>query len=272
MKRKTPSEILLPIPSVGATENIMILASSIPGTTRIINAAREPEIVDLQNFMASAGISVRGAGSPVVEIDGSGRTPASSPEITISGDRIAAATYLCAAGLSGGKVTMRGCNPEHLKSIIDLLSTSGCIINETKNDITLDAPSRLMALGYIRTGVFPAFPTDAGPLMISCMAAAEGETVFEETIFQNRFRHVPELVKMGAEISIKGRYARCTGVSKLSGTRVYASDLRGGAALVLAALSAEGVSEVYNCEFIDRGYEKFDNVLQSIGADVRRFN
>jgi UDP-N-acetylglucosamine 1-carboxyvinyltransferase len=270
MRRRAPAEILLPIPSVGATENIMLLASSIPGTTRIVNAAREPEIVDLQNFMLSAGISVRGAGSPVVEIDGSSKTPNTSPEITVSGDRIAAATYLCAAAISGGRVTLRGCNPEHVKSVSELLTASGCLIRETKTELALCAPPRLSALGYIRTGVYPAFPTDAGPIMISCMAAADGETMFEETIFQNRYRHVPELIKMGAEIKVNGRYARCTGVPGFYGAKVHASDLRGGAALVLAALAAEGTSEIQNSEHIDRGYEKFDSVLQSLGADVVR--
>jgi len=270
MRRRTPAEILLPIPSVGATENIMLLASSIPGTTCIVNAAREPEIVDLGNFMNAAGINVRGAGTPVVEIDGSHKSPSTDTETTVSGDRIAAATYLCAAALTGGKIALRGCLPEHIKSITGRLSSSGCVICESENEITLTAPRRLSALGYLKTGVYPGFPTDAGPIMMSCMTTADGETLFEETIFQNRFRHVPELVKMGAEIKVNGRYAQCTGVMRLSGARVYASDLRGGAALVLAALSADGISEIYNSEYIDRGYEKIDTVLKSLGADIKK--
>lgn len=273
-QNKKGTEIILSIPSVGATENIMMFATSCKGRTVIINAAREPEIVGLQEYLNSAGFKVSGAGSPVISIEGepAART---NPYITheVIPDRIAAATWLCAVAAAGGEIEITNVNPGHMDAVISCIRETGCSLEISGGKIKISCLKRPAAIGrMIRTGPYPCFPTDVQPLLCVPMAIADGRTIFEENVFEYRFRHIPELNKMGANITVTGKYAICNGVPYLRGTFVTACDLRGGAALVIAGLAAEGETIVRNPSYIDRGYCRIEETLSSLGAEIERIS
>ena len=261
--------IVLPFPSVGATENIMLLAVKGRGVTTIYNAAREPEIVDLQNFLNSMGARVFGAGTGTITVYAVSRL--SDSEYTVMPDRIEASTFLCASATSGGKLYIDGVNPEHIRSVINILTAGGAKVAEYANSLFIVCPSRLKCPEYVCTRPYPGFPTDVQSLMMSVMSCSVGEGMIIENIFENRFGHAYELSKMGAHIDISGRCAFVHG-SSLAGGEVTARDLRSGAALVVAALAAEGETVVDKAEYIDRGYDNLEQKLRNLGVDIERVN
>lgn len=261
--------IHLDFPSVGATENIMLAACVAEGTTVITNAAREPEIVDLENFLNKMGAKISGAGSDVIRIDGVRRLY--GVEHTIIPDRIAGATYLLAAAITGGDIILRNTNPQHMGAITNALKEMGCKIYSEKNRVILSvAGRRLRSAGKLQTMPYPGFPTDIQSPFMALSSVSEGTGIFVENIFENRYQHIEELVRMGADIRVDARVAVVCGVERLSGAKVIAKELRGGAALVLAGLAAEGITEVENIKYIDRGYEEIEKYLGICGADIRR--
>lgn len=260
------TEIQLDYPSVGATENIMLAAVLAKGETIIRNAAREPEIVDLQGFLNAMGAKVRGSGNHTIRIEGVKKL--NDCRYKVITDRIAAGTYMAAVAATGGEITLENVIIEHLHPVIDKLKESGCFIRINHNNIYMTAPERLKAVDLIRTLPYPGFPTDAQPQMMAAMCTALGTSIFVETIFENRYRHIDELIKLGADIKVDGRIAVVKGVPGLSGASVMAKDLRGGASLVLAGLVAEGITEVEGVEHIDRGYENLGEKLRVLGANI----
>jgi len=260
--------IVFPLPSVGATENAMIAAVCAQGETRIENAAREPEIVDLQNFLRAMGAEVSGAGGSVITVQGGGELHPC--EYTVMGDRIEAATYLSAAAAAGGHIAVTGVEPGHLSTVTSVLAEAGCTVKTGPGGMTLARRGPLRAVRPIRTAPYPGFPTDAQAPLMAAMTAAGGTTLFVENIFESRYRHVAELERMGADIRVEGRVAVVYGGVPLRGSRVSATDLRGGAALVVAALSARGESVVTGGAHIDRGYQDLDVGLRGLGASVWR--
>lgn len=259
-------EIVLSMPSVGATENLMLAACGGTGVTRIVNAAREPEIEDLQNFLRACGARVYGGGTSTVVVEGGQSLHGCT--YRIMPDRIATATYLCAVATAGGEVRLLRARGSHLSTVTALLNEAGCRIREDAEAISLRKDRRLRAVGPVRTAPYPGFPTDAQAVLMAALLTASGSSVFEENIFSSRYRHVDEMTRMGGSIRVSGRVAVVTGVEKLHGARVCASDLRGGAALVIAALGAAGHSEVLGGEHIERGYEDFAGTLRTLGASV----
>ena len=264
-------EINLSLPSVGATENAMIAASRAEGTTIITNAACEPEIWDLARFLNNLGVSITGAGSPTICIIG---TKESRPvEHTVIADRIVTATYLSAAAATRGNVEITGIVPEHISTVTDALKEMGCKIKKGKDSIYIKASKgKLSAIKPVITKPYPGFPTDAQPPVMAACLAAEGTTVFVENIFENRYRHAGELLRMGADIKLEGRVAMVSGVKKLHAAPVAATDLRGGAALVIAALAAEGTTEISAISHIDRGYDDLHTSLRQLGASIDRID
>jgi UDP-N-acetylglucosamine 1-carboxyvinyltransferase len=267
-KNLTGCRINLSLPSVGATENAMLAATSCVGTTVITNAACEPEIWDLQSYLRRLGIRVHGAGTSIVTIEGSGQK--TSTEHWVIPDRIVAATYLASAAASGGKIELTGVCPSHIVTVTDAFAVMGCDIITGTDTILIDAAKPKKAIRPVVTRPYPGFPTDAQPPLMSVSLTAEGTTVFVENIFENRYRHVGELLRMGADIKIEGRVAIVSGVKKLHGAPITSTDLRGGAALIVAALGAEGVTEVSGVHHIDRGYDDIECKLRSLGADIIR--
>ena len=261
-------ELMLILPSVGATENLMLAACGAEGTTVISNAAREPEIVDLQDFLNACGAEVSGAGSTSVTIRGG--KPLHGCEFRCMPDRIVAATYLCACASAGGEVYLRGARERHLATVADALRQAGCTVAGDGEGIACRCRRRLRAVRPVRTAPYPGFPTDAQAVLMAAMLKSRGTTVFEENIFENRYRHVDELTRMGAEIRVAGRVAVVTGVERLSGAAVRCTDLRGGAALCVAALAADGETRIFETAHIDRGYEDIVRDLRALGADVVR--
>lgn len=261
-------EITLSFPSVGATENAMLAAVTAKGVTTITNAAREPEIVDLQQFLQSIGAKVLGAGTSVITVVGS--QPLHDGEHTVIGDRIAAATYLAATAATQGSIHLRGIDYRHLSTVTSVFAEAGCIVSSTPHTISLCCNKPLRAVPPIRTGPYPGFPTDAQAPIMAGLCTAAGSTIFVETIFSSRYRHVDELRRMGADIRTEGQVAILTGVDHLHSASVCAHDLRGGAALVVAALSAQGTSTVTGLHHIDRGYDRLEQNLTALGADIKR--
>ena len=260
----------LDFPSVGATENLMMLAASLDGVTEIKNAAREPEIVDLQNFMQAQGIQAEGAGSSTVRVTG-GIKYKQKVNYNIMPDRIAAGTILCATAATHGKTELHGVDPDDLSAVCSKLSEIGCKISVKCDTIFIDATdTALCAPQIIETMPYPGFPTDMQAPMLALCTVACGTSVFCESIYENRYRHAAELRRMGADITICGRTAVVRG-GTLHGATVSAEDLRGGAALVIAGLAADGTTVVENADrFIDRGYESIENTLSALGADIKR--
>ena len=263
------AKIVLSFPSVGATENILLAAVTAKGTTELHNAAREPEIADLANYLNECGAKINGAGESVIEIEGTERL--SPCEHSVIPDRIVAGTYLCAALITNGEMILTHCCPEHTNGFLQILEAMGArIYTYGGGKMYISGKKRNLAPPTIRTMPYPGFPTDIqAPFMPLC-TTAQGTSVFVETIFENRFRHVPELVRLGASIKTEGRVCVVQGVQRLSGAKVRAAELRGGAALVVAALAAEGMSEITGLQYIDRGYENIEGALRSVGADIKR--
>lgn len=262
------ADIHLDFPSVGATENIMLAACMAEGTTTIENAAREPEISDLECFLNKMGAKISGAGSNLIRIEG--RKKLYGVEHTIIPDRIAAGTYLVFAAITKGQLVLDGADPSHMSAILNTLSDMGCRIYREKSRVAIVCDRCTKAANTIKTQPYPGFPTDIQSPFMSLCAVSEGTSIFVENIFENRFRHVDELIRMGADIRTDGRCAAVIGVKGLTGAHVVAQELRGGAALVAAALSADGESVVDNIHFIDRGYENIEKNLARCGADILR--
>jgi UDP-N-acetylglucosamine 1-carboxyvinyltransferase len=265
------AHIALTQSTVTGTENLMMAATLAEGATVIENAACEPEVMDLADFLNRRGARVRGAGTPRVMVEGvSELRPA---DHSVMPDRIEAATYLAAAAITGGDVMVRGAVPEHLKAVTEKLRQTGCRITETLEGIRLQMPDR--SSGRLRsvditTQPYPGFPTDMQAQMMALMSVADGLSVITETVFENRFTHVAELQRMGAQISIEGGHAIVRGVRPLSGAPVMASDLRASAGLVLAGLAAEGETRISRVYHLDRGYERLEEKLAGLGARIRR--
>lgn len=260
------AEITLNFPSVGATENIILAAVTAQGETVIHGAAKEPEISDLADFLNSAGARINGCGSDTVRIRGVEKL--GGAEHTIIPDRIAAATYMACAAVTGGNITIKNVMPPHMSSIFWLFNESGCKIGINGKSITLVSPERLSRVPTVRSLVYPGFPTDAGPIAAALLCKAEGTSVFVENIFENRFRYVDELKRFGAKIKTEGKIAVIEGVDNLSAADCKATDLRGGAALVIAALAANGKSKIGEIRHIERGYEDITGNLKQLGADI----
>jgi len=259
----------LAFPSVGATENSMIAACAASGTTTITNAAMEPEIRDLADYLGKLGANIKGAGTSIIVVEG-GRPDGFYTEHRVIPDRIVASTYLAAAASSGGTVDVTDIVPGDLRAVTDAFSEMGCRLKVYSDSISIDASNGLKAPRPITTRPYPGFPTDAQPMVLAACTLAKGTAVFVETIFENRYRHVEELRRMGADIKVDGRVAMVSGVDRLFGASVVAGDLRGGAALVTAALAAEGMTEVSGVKHIDRGYDGLAESLRSLGADIVR--
>lgn len=260
------TEIILPFPSVGATENAMLAACAARGETRIRGAAREPEIVALQSFLRGLGAEISGAGTDTVRI--SGFCPRSRVCFTLPADRIVGATLACACAACGGNIQLTGCRPRHFSTVLHFLNEAGCDIMLKNDRVRIESPGRLRAVGPVVTAPYPGFPTDAQPLLMAALLRAEGESVFTETIFENRYRQVPALQSLGARILLRGREARVQGVDRLRGVSLEATDLRGGASMILAGLSAEGETLVRDAGHVRRGYEDLDGCLRSLGARI----
>lgn len=261
---------ILSFPSVGTTENLMLAAVLAEGETVISNAAREPEITDLADFLNENGADIKGAGSGTIVINGVKKlTPASEP-YSVMPDRIACATYLSFTAACGGEVMLKKCRPQHLEAVLPFFENAGCCVRSFGSSIYIRSSDRLKMPDSVRTMVYPGFPTDAQPMLMAMLCTAEGTAVFTENIFENRYRHAGGLCRMGADIRTEGKIAVVCGVEKLYGAKVSAPDLRGGAALLCGALSAEGISEITNVEFIDRGYQHIEDDLKKLGADVER--
>ena len=262
------TEISLALPSVGATENAMLAAVCAAGTTTITNAAREPEIVDLQGFLRAIGAKVHGAGSSVITVEGG--VPLHGGSYAVMGDRIVAATYLAAAASAGGTVEVTGVDYRHLSTVSAVLREAGCDVQSGAESIRLRRDGPLQGVRPVRTAPYPGFPTDAQAVVMAALTRGKGCTVFVENIFESRYRHVDELSRMGADIRVEGRVAVVYGVPRLHGAQVRATDLRGGAALAVAALGAEGRSELTGVHHIDRGYQSLEGDLRRLGAEIRR--
>lgn len=263
------AKITLSFPSVGATENILLAAATAKGYTEIHNAAREPEICDLADFLNKMGARISGAGESIITVRGVERLEPA--EHSVMPDRIVAGTYLCAAAITRGELILTGCEPRHMNGFLTVLESMGArIYTYGGGKLYIACKKRLAAPPTIRTMPYPGFPTDIQAPFTALCATADGTSVFVETIFENRFRHIPELVRLGASVKTEGRVCVVEGVKRLSGAKVRAAELRGGAALVIAALAAEGTSEITGLQYIDRGYESIETALRSAGADIRR--
>lgn len=262
------NEIMLDCPSVGATENIMLAAVRAEGTTVIKNAAREPEIEDLQRFLNCMGGKVRGAGSGSIIIEGVEKLKGC--EFLPIPDRIEAGTFLVAAAMCGGEVELNSANAENVSSLLHKLRENGCKIHINNDKIVLENHKRLTSVKSIETQPYPGFPTDLQAQITALCCICRGHSIITENLFETRFKYVPELRKMGADITVINRNAFVRGVDKFRGATVVAHDLRGGAALVLAGLAAEGRSEILDISHIDRGYGSYEYKLRKLGADIVR--
>ena len=261
------AEVVLDFPSVGATENIILAAAKAKGTTLIRNAAKEPEIVDLQNFINRMGGKIRGAGTATVRIDGVRKL--SGTEYTPVSDRIEAGTFLIASAMCGGEIAIKNADADNISSLLHKLCEISCKIS-TKDDKIYIRSGRRLSPKLVETSPYPGFPTDLQAPMTALACICDGSTVIVENLFETRFKHVPELIRMGADVTVRGRSAFVRGVGSLKGADVVAGDLRGGAALTLAAISAEGLSTVTDLSHIDRGYSDFEYKLRGLGARIRR--
>ena len=255
------SHIFLDVVSVGATINIMMAASLAPGRTILENAAREPHVVDVANFLNSMGANIKGAGTDVEKLH---RT-----EYSIIPDQIEAGTFMFAAAATGGDVTVKNVIPKHLEATTAKLEEIGCEVEEFDDAVRVRAPKRLHRT-HVKTLPYPGYPTDMQPQIAVTLALAEGTSIVTESIFENRFKYADELSRMGANIKVEGNSAIIDGVKKLTGARVSAPDLRAGAALVIAGLAADGITVVDDIVYIQRGYENFEDKLRSLGAEIER--
>ncbi len=260
--------VRLPLPSVGATENVMLAAVLAEGVTEIHNAAREPEIVDLAGFLTKCGARISGEGTGLIVIEGVKELHGC--DYSIMPDRIAAATYLCCGAITRGELMLTRTDCRSVGPFLSVLEQMGCSIYSFGEDsLYLNARKKLKAPPTVRTAVHPGFPTDAQPVLMALCSAVEGTTIFVETIFENRYRHAGELARLGAKINVEGRVAVVEGTDKLSGAELMAGDLRGGAAMIVAGLFADGTTKIGNAGYIYRGYEDIEARLRSVGADIR---
>ena len=259
------AKIDLDFPSVGATENTILAACLGDGVTTISNAAREPEIIDLQNFLNKMGAKIKGAGTNIIEITGVKKLK--DVDYNIMSDRIEAGTFLAAGAVTGGNIVINNILPNFIEPIIHKLEEANCKIEIEKKSIKLQAPKRLKAVD-IKTMPYPGFPTDMQSVFATGMITAKGTSVIVENIFENRYKYAQELIRMGAKITVEGRTAIIKGTKKLQGAKVRATDLRGGAAMVIAGLVANGITEVEQIHYILRGYEKFEQKLSKLGAKI----
>lgn len=260
------TEIELPFPSVGATENIMLAACRAEGETVIHGAAQEPEISALGAYLTGLGADIRGAGTDTVYIGA--MKPTGHAVCRICPDRIVAATLCCACAAAGGNIELRGIEPSQFSTVLYFLNQAGCDIIYSAHGVRLISDGRLKAVKTVSTAPYPGFPTDAQPVLMAALLKAEGCSVLVENIFENRYRQAAELMRFGADIAVSGKKAEIWGVSKLHSAAVTATDLRGGAAMLVAGLCAEGESVVFDDGHITRGYERFDACLRSLGAEV----
>ena len=268
-KRMHGARIPLPFPSVGVTENVIMAAVLAEGETVLTNAAREPEIKDLAKYLNHCGARIRGAGEGTVLIEGTDALHGC--EHRVMPDRIAAFTWLCAGAATGGAVCVREAEPSDMESSLSVLEAAGCRIGICGSRIFLDGSGVFRRVRSIRTMPYPGFPTDAQAIVMPVLCFARGTSVIEETIFESRYKHVGELLRMGADIRVSGRTAVITGVPKLYGAAVEAMDLRGGAALAVAAAAAEGESKLTGLSHIDRGYAAFAETFHNLGCRAVRF-
>lgn len=262
-------EFILNFPSVGATENIIMAAVLTLGKTTIINPAKEPEIVDLQDFLNSAGAKISGAGSNIITIEGV-KSLHKNIVYEAMPDRIITGTLLIATAMCGGEIELENVNFQHNQALISKLSKSACQFDLKHDKIKMKASGRLKSFGEVDTAVYPGLPTDLQAPIMALQTISDGACVLLENVFEARFKHVPELIKMGADIKFKNNVCIINGREKLYGAEVKACDLRGGAGLVLAGLASEGYTTVSGIEYIDRGYYKFEEMLSKLGAVVRR--
>ncbi len=262
------ARITLAFPSVGATQNVILAAVLARGDTVLFNAAREPEVADLCRFLNACGAHIVGIGDSVLTIHGVHRLIGC--RYTVMPDRIVAATYLAAAAVSGGDLTLTQTDPSHLTAVLSVFEEAGCCLSVTDQTIRLKAPARLRPLKTVRTMPYPGFPTDAQAPLMAMAAVADGTSLFVENIFDSRYKHVCELMRMGAQIKTEGRAAVVQGVERLSGTEVHCTDLRGGAALIVAAVGAAGTTTIDRLCHLDRGYAALESTLDSVGVRVKR--
>lgn len=262
------ARVILPFPSVGATENIMIASCVAKGTTVITNAAREPEISDLADFLNGCGAKIHGAGDSTIIIDGVKKLTATTH--TVIPDRIAASTYLLAGAITHGRVCIKEIIPAHLGALIPILKQAGCDVSVSNRWICISSPPRLSRVKTVRTMPYPGFPTDVQAPLTAMLSVADGTSVVVENIFECRYKHVSELIRLGAKINVEGRTAVIEGVPYLTGASVVSPDLRGGFALVIAGLAAKGETVISGVEHIDRGYENPEKLLSALGADIKR--
>ena len=255
--------------TVGGTENIVMAAALAKGTTTIINAATEPEVVQLCEMIADAGVKIQGIGTNELTIEGTNRKPLKFKTVNIIPDRIEAGTYLCAGAITNSSITLEKVDPQHIRASIDKLESMGCTFDINDDSITIHPTSPLNPVNLI-TIEYPGFPTDMQAQFMAVAAIAEGESVIEERLFENRFMHVSELNRLGADIWLKGSVSAIKGVDKLYGADVMATDLRASSALVLAALVAEGTTNVRRIYHLDRGYDNLEGKLSALGADIVR--
>lgn len=262
------AHVALSFPSVGATENIMIAASLAEGETVITNAAREPEICDLADYLIKSGAKIKGAGEGTVIIEGV--KTLNSTEHNVIPDRIAATTFMAAVSSTGGNIILNNVIPSHLNSTIPIFKEAGCNLKCFDNKINIISDKKLKPIKIVRTMPYPGFPTDAQAPVMAMTCLAKGTSVFVENIFESRYKHVGELLRMGAKIKVDSRVAVVEGIEMFSGASVKADDLRGGASLIVAGLAAEGFTEISKVNYIDRGYENIETTLNSIGANIKR--
>jgi len=255
--------------TVGGTENIVMAAALAKGTTNIINAAKEPEVVQLCEMIADAGVKIEGIGTNELSIEGTAGKALKFKTIEIIPDRIEAGTYLCAGAITNSTITLNKVNPQHIKASIDKLESMGCTFDISEESITIQPAQKLKPVDLI-TIEYPGFPTDMQAQLMAVAAMAEGESIIEERLFENRFMHVSELNRLGADIWLKGSIAAVKGVNKFYGADVMATDLRASSALVLAALVAEGTTNVRRIYHLDRGYDNLEGKLSALGADIVR--
>ncbi len=270
-KKLKGARIPLPFPSVGATENLMMAAVLAEGTTVIENAAMEPEIDDLADFLKAQGVKIEGAGTSHITIEGMDISALKAPTkpYRVIGDRIEAATFIIAGIMSNGEVRVEGFNPVHLSFVLETLTKMGANLEIGKDFVQVRKSDRLKG-AIIETAPYPGFPTDVQAQMMALMSIVDGNSVVTEAIFENRFMHVPEMGRMGSKVTLKGNSAMIEGVEGLSGAPVMCTDLRASAALILCALVARGQSEIQRVYHLDRGYEKIDEKLTALGAKIQR--
>ena len=261
------TEIQLDLPSVGATENIILAAVLAEGETVIYNAAREPEILSLIEYLIQAGAQIHGGGTDTIRIVGVQKLH--SAEYTVIPDRIEAGTYLVGVALCGGKIFLNHACGNHMRQILLKLEETGCRIQEYSDGILLKAPKKIKPVDIIRTQPYPGFPTDMQPQFMSLLTMAQGTSIIIETVFESRYKHIDELTKMGANIAVSGHTAVVSGVAGLSGAEVYAQDLRAGAALILAGLKAEGKTVVHNSHYVERGYANMEKMISLLGGKIK---